>query len=213
MTPNAANDPGVEIAVRLRLACEAHDPTIGGHLDRVRRYADVLGCIAGLSEVRLAELHYATPLHDLGKIGMPMELLNKPGSLSPAEMEVIKQHTIIGHRILDGSAWPVIRCAAQIALSHHECWNGSGYPHGLNGLQIPFDARIVAIADVYDALLSPRAYKPAWDDDRVITEMRKMRATRFDPDFFDLFVSNLPRIAAAAELTLQPQLSEPSSSS
>ncbi len=211
MKRTAANDPGVEIAVRLRLACEAHDPTIGVHLDRVRRYADVLGRLAGLSEIRLAELHYATPLHDLGKIGMPLELLNKPGGLTSSEMEVIKQHTIIGHRILEGSHWPVIRCAAQIALSHHECWNGSGYPHGLSGLQIPSDARIVAIADVYDALLSPRAYKPAWDDDRVITEMQKMRAVRFDPDFFDLFASNLPRMMAAAELSLQPQLSEPSS--
>ena len=207
----AANNPGVEIAVRLRHACEAHDPTIGVHLDRVRRYADALGRLAGLSEARLAELHYASPLHDLGKIGMPLELLNKPSGLTAAEMEVIKQHTVIGHRILDGSSWPVIRCAAQIALSHHECWNGNGYPYGLNGLQIPVDARIVAIADVYDALLSPRAYKPAWDDDRVIAEMRKMRAIRFDPDFFDLFVSNLPRIIASAELTLQPQLHEPGS--
>ncbi len=189
-------DPGVEAAVRLRLACEAHDETISSHLDRVTRYACAIGRLAGLSATRVAELHHATPLHDVGKIGVPIHLLNKPGRLSPEEMEIVKSHTLIGHRILDRSPWPVIRCAAVIALSHHECWDGRGYPHNLRGESIPLDARIVTVADVYDAMLSQRAYKPAWQEERVIAEMRQMRGTKFDPAIFDLFIENLPALAA-----------------
>jgi HD-GYP domain-containing protein (c-di-GMP phosphodiesterase class II) len=201
LPPNS--DPGTEMAVRLRYACEAHDPTIGSHLDRVSRYAAEIGRLTGLSPTRLAELHYATPLHDVGKIGVPIELLNKPAGLTTAEMDVIKQHTVIGFRMLDGSAWPVIRCAALIALAHHECWDGGGYPHGVSGGRIPLEARIVAVADVYDALISRRAYKPAWEEDRVMAEMRQMRAVKFDPEIFDLFVEHLPGIVAASEMALQ----------
>lgn len=203
MTLAESVDPGVEMALRLRHACEAHDSTIGSHLDRVSRYACEIGRLAGWSEARLLELYHATPLHDVGKIGVPTEILNKPGALTSAEMEVIKQHTLIGHRMLEGSKWPVMQCAAVIALSHHECWDGRGYPHGLSGARIPLEARIVAVADVYDALISQRAYKPAWEEDRVITEMRQMRAAKFDPEILDLFVGNLPEIVAATELALQ----------
>lgn len=195
-------DPGLELAVRLRYACEAHDPTIGRHLNRVSRCACAIGRLMGFSAERLTELHYATPLHDLGKIGVPLELLNKPGRLSVAEMDQVKQHTTIGHRMLVGSTWPVIRCAARIALSHHECWDGSGYPQRLRGVDIPLDARIVAVADVYDALLSRRAYKPAWEEDRAMAEMNEMRGIKFDPEIFDLFVGNLSEITSAAEMTL-----------
>ncbi len=195
MNTAPSSDPGVEMALRLRLACEAHDVTIGTHLDHVTRYACELGQLAGLSEARLLELHYATPLHDVGKIGVPIDLLNKPGRLTSEEMEIVKSHTVIGHRILEGSPWPVIRCAALIALSHHECWDGSGYPHGLRGEDIPLDARIVAVADVYDALISQRAYKPAWEEERVIIEMRHLRGTKFDPEIFDLFIQHLPNLA------------------
>jgi len=195
-------NPGVEMAVRLRYACEAHDSTICSHLDRVTRYACEIGRLVGLSAARQDELYYATPLHDVGKIGVPIELLNKPGALSSSEMEVIKQHTLIGHRMLDGSEWPVMRCAASVALSHHECWDGGGYPHALSGAQIPLDARIVAVADVYDALISRRAYKPAWEEDRVMAEMRQMRAVKFDPEILDLFIEHLPAIVASGEVHL-----------
>ncbi len=204
MNARAKQDPGVEMALRLRYACEAHDRTIGSHLDRVTRYACEIGRLAGLSKARLTELYYATPLHDMGKIGVPIEVLNKPGALTPSEMEIVKQHTIIGHRILDGSEWPVMQCAASIALSHHECWDGRGYPHGLSGNQIPLDARIVAVADVYDALISRRTYKPAWEEDRVMAEMRQMRGIKFDPEILDLFVDHLPAITAA-ELVVPAQ--------
>jgi putative two-component system response regulator len=191
-------NPGVEIAVRLRLACEAHDTSISSHLDRVSRYACEIGRLMGLDAARLLELHHATPLHDVGKIGLSQDLLNKPGRLTGEEMEIIKSHAVIGHRMLSGSPWPLIQCAARIALSHHECWDGSGYPQGLAGEKIPIDARIVAVADVYDALMSQRAYKPAWEEDLVIAEMRRLRETKFDPAILDLFLANLRKMFVSA---------------
>jgi putative two-component system response regulator len=193
--PQRATDPGVEMAGRLRLACEAHDAGISQHLDRVSRYACDIGRLMGLSDLQLFELRHATPLHDLGKIGLPIELLNKVGRLTHEEMELIKTHTTLGHRILDGSTWSVMQCAARIALSHHECWDGSGYPHHLVGDAIPMDARIVAVADVYDALMSQRAYKPAWEEDMVIAEMRRLREVKFEPAILDLFIENLPVVS------------------
>jgi HD-GYP domain-containing protein (c-di-GMP phosphodiesterase class II) len=192
-------DPGIEIAVRLRQACEAHDTSISSHLDRVSRYACEIGRLMGLDEKRVQELHHATPLHDLGKIGLPQELLSKPGRLTREEMEMIKSHSMIGYKMLEGSPWTVIQCAARIALSHHECWDGSGYPQGLAGENIPLDARIVAVADVYDALLSARAYKPAWEEDLVVAEMRRMRETKFDPAILDLFLDHLPAMTVATQ--------------
>lgn len=190
--------PGMEVAVRLRLCCEAHDPTIGSHLDRVGRYACEIGRLMGLSLTQLAELHHATPLHDVGKIGVPSEILNKPSRLSREEMETVKSHTVIGYRILQGGDSALMQCAARIALSHHECWNGTGYPHGLSQLAIPLDARIVAVADVYDALMSQRAYKPAWEEELVIAEMRTLREIKFDPQILDLFLENISAIALTA---------------
>jgi putative two-component system response regulator len=189
------SDPGIEMAGRLRLACEAHDASISPHLDRVSRYACDIGRLMGLSDAQLFELRHATPLHDLGKIALPLEILNKVGRLTPEEMETVKTHTLIGHRILEGSEWSVLQCAARIALSHHECWNGSGYPHQLAADAIPLDARIVAVADVYDALMSQRAYKPAWEEDMVIAEMRRLRGDKFDPAILDLFIENLPVVS------------------
>ena len=141
---------------------------------------------------RLHELSYAVPLHDLGKIGLPSALLAKPGRLTPEEMTTVMAHTRIGHGILEDSRWPVIQCAARIALSHHENWDGSGHPHGRAGEEIPLEARLTAVADVYDALSSPRAYKPAWEPDQVVAEMRRLREKKFDPGLLDLFLDYLP---------------------
>jgi len=199
MSASPFPDPGVEMAIRLRQTCEVHDARIASHLDRVSRYACEIGRLAGLPVSRLIELHYAAPLHDIGKIGLPLALLNKAGSLTDKERELVKSHTVIGHRILDGSSWPVISCAAQIALSHHECWDGSGYPHGLSREKIPLDARIVAVADVFDALISHRAYKPAWEEEHAIAEMLKLRGSKFDPEILDLFLQHLPGMALPAE--------------
>lgn len=192
MSELSERDPGVEIALRLRRACEAHDNELGTHLDHVAFYACELGRLARLPESSIRELHYAAPLHDVGKIALPPMLLHKPGALSPEEMEVVRSHTVIGHHILQDSRWGVVQCAARIALHHHENWDGSGYPHGLRGEAIPLEARIVAIADVFDALLSKRAYKPAWDESSVLTEMGRLRGTKFDPALLDLFLAHVP---------------------
>jgi putative two-component system response regulator len=189
---DGADDVSVEIAVRLRLACEAHDVSIGPHLDRVTGYACEIARRMGLPAARVHELTHAVPLHDIGKIGLPVSLLNKPGALEAAEREVIKTHTLIGHRILEGSPWPVIQCAARIALSHHEAWDGTGYPHRWTAERIPLEARISCVADVFDALCSSRAYKPAWDLGQVVDEMRRLRGTKFDPGIVDLFLAEIP---------------------
>jgi HD-GYP domain-containing protein (c-di-GMP phosphodiesterase class II) len=191
-------DPGAEIAVRLRRACEAHDTSIGSHLDRVAHYACEIGRLMGLSERQILELHHATPLHDVGKIGVPVEILNKPGRLTREEMNVVKSHTVLGHRILEGSEFPLIQCAARIALAHHEDWDGTGYPNGLSRTNIPLDARIVAVADVYDALMSQRAYKPAWEEEVVLNEMRSLRERKFDPQILDLFLANISAMSISA---------------
>lgn len=199
----ATSDPGLEMARRLRMACEAHDASISQHLDRVSRYSCEIGRLMGFSAARLTELREATPLHDLGKIALPLEILNKAGRLTAEEMDTIKTHTVIGHRILEGSGSPVIQCAADIALSHHECWDGTGYPNRLVGEAIPLDARIVAVADVYDALTSQRAYKPAWEEDMVIAEMRRLRGAKFDPAILDLFIDQLPVLSL--EVSANPE--------
>lgn len=207
MNAGVLGDPGKEIAVRLRQTCEAHDASIVKHLDRVSRYTTELARHLGLPTAQLMELHYASPLHDLGKIGVPQEILDKPASLTPEEMAVVRTHTVIGHRILDGSVWPVIQCAAQIALSHHETWDGRGYPHGLRGEEIPLAARIVAVADVYDALVSQRAYKPAWKEGRVLEELRQGRGTKFDPAILDVFLAHIGEMALPDELLEMPRAS------
>lgn len=197
MSERAIDPAGVEMALRLRYACEAHETSIGAHLDQVSHYSCMIARRLGLPEAQIECLRHATPLHDVGKIGLSTELLTKPTTLTEEEMETIRSHTVIGHRILAGSGSPVIQCAARIALSHHEAWNGDGYPHGLAGTNIPLDARITAIADVYDALLSQRAYKPAWKQDAVVDELQRLRAVKFDPDILDLFLENLTEVKVA----------------
>jgi putative two-component system response regulator len=189
---------GEEIAVRLRRTCEAHDPSIDPHLDRVASYSCEIGRLLGFSEIRIMELRLAAPLHDIGKIGLPLTILNKPGRLTPEEMELVRTHTVLGHRILDGSPWPLIQCAARIARSHHESWDGKGGPDGLAGDQIPLEARIVAIADVFDALTSQRVYKAAWDHKEAQLEMRGLRGKKLDPAILDLFLEHLPRADEAS---------------
>jgi HD-GYP domain-containing protein (c-di-GMP phosphodiesterase class II) len=193
----SADDFGRETALRLRMACEAYDPDIKSHLEDVTRYTLGLGRQVGLAAAHLERIALAAPLHDLGKIGVPLSIFRKSGPLTPAERQQVEAHTVIGHRLLDGSSSPPLRCAADMALSHHEWWNGEGYPHRLKGPGIPFDARLVAIGDVFDALVSQRAYKEAWDLDRVIEEMRRQRGLQFDPDLLDLFLGHLPVESAA----------------
>lgn len=196
MSASIIDQAGMEMALRLRYACEAHEESIGPHLDRVSHYACTIARLLGQSEAQIEILRYAVPLHDVGKIGLSTELLTKPSRLTEEEMAIVRGHTIIGHRILAGSSSPLIQSAARVALSHHEAWDGSGYPHGLAGADISLDARITAIADVYDALLSQRAYKQAWEQSAVIHELQRLRGIKFDPQLLDLFLENLAEAQA-----------------
>lgn len=193
-----SGDPGVEMALRLRRACEAHESELSSHLENVARFSCQLAALAGLPKDRIEQIRYAAPLHDVGKLGIPASTLTKSGPLSPDEMEIVKQHTTIGREILLGSSWPVIQCAERIAYSHHEFWDGSGYPEGLHGEDIPLEARIVAVADVFDALLSQRSYKPAWSHEHVLAEMWRLGGIKFDPFLLETFLGNLPKIEASA---------------
>lgn len=190
--------PEIEMAIRLRKVCEAHDPTIISHLDNVARYSRELARLVGLPEGKIHQIGHAAPLHDIGKIGLRRTLLEKPGALDSDEMMTIRSHTQIGYNILAGSSWPTIQCAAAIAWNHHENWDGSGYPNGLRGEEIPIEARMVAVADVFDALLSTRVYKSAWAEDQVIAEMKRLSSVKFEPALINLFLENLPEICNRA---------------
>lgn len=191
-------DPGAEMALRLRCACECHESELSSHLENVMRYACELATLIGLPVDRVEQIRYAAPLHDVGKLGIPIQTLSKTGPLTPEEMAIVEQHTVIGREILKGSSLPIIQCAERIAYSHHECWDGSGYPMGLRGEDIPLEARIVSVVDVFDALLSQRSYKPAWSHEHVLAEMWRLGGIKFDPTLLEVFLGNLPKIEAAA---------------
>ncbi len=181
-----------EIALRLVAAAEYRDEESTGHIRRMGMYAEALARALGwhLDDVDL--IRVAAPMHDIGKIGVPDGILLKGGRLTPEEFEVVKQHATIGASMLEGSDIPLLRMAEQIARSHHEKWDGSGYPRSLALEDIPVPARIVAVADVFDALTSVRAYRPAFDEETALDMMRTARGTHFDPEIFDVFIDVLP---------------------
>lgn len=171
----------LETLDRLAMAAEFRDDDTGHHTQRVGKLAELLGRAMNLPEEQTAILRRAAPLHDVGKIGIPDSILLKPGPLSSTEREVMRSHTTIGAKILSGGRSPVMRMASEIALSHHERWDGSGYPGGRAGEQIALTARIVAVADVFDALSSERVYRTAWTPEDVLAEITRQRARQFDP--------------------------------
>ena len=159
-----------ELIRRLALAAECHDATTGEHIERMAQYCFITAQALGLDDVTSENLLKAAPMHDIGKIGLPDSLLNKTGRLDADEVALMRQHTVFGYEILAGSTSKLIQLAAEIALSHHERFDGGGYPRGLQGAEIPLPARIVAVADVFDALTSERSYKKSWPVDREIVE-------------------------------------------
>jgi putative two-component system response regulator len=171
-----------------------NDTETGVHIWRMAAYARELASALGWSAAACADLERAATMHDTGKIGTPSEILRKPGKLDAGEWEIMKQHTRIGYEVLSGSDAPLFRLAAEIALRHHERWDGSGYPDGLAGEAIPESARIVAIADVFDALTMKRPYKEAWPLEQTLAIMRESSGTHFDPRLFARFEEILPRI-------------------
>lgn len=176
----------IETVYRLTLAAEYRDKETGGHIKRISLYSQLLARYLELSENSVEAIFFASPMHDIGKIGIPDSILLKEGSHTMEESAIMKTHTVIGANILKGSDSEILKTAQEIALTHHETWNGQGYPRGLKGEDIPIAGRIVNIVDIYDALRSKRPYKEAFDHAsscKVIDNMKD----RFDPVVFDAF--------------------------
>jgi putative two-component system response regulator len=173
---------------RLALVCEYRDDSTHEHAQRVGRTAAQLARSLGDSDRTVATLRRAAALHDIGKIGIPDSILRKPGRLTSAEFETMKTHALIGEQILGGSRSELLLESARIAISHHERWDGGGYPHGLSGDQIPQGGRIVAVADVFDAVTHDRPYKVARSVREAVAEVRAAAGTQFDPAVVEAFL-------------------------
>lgn len=180
-----------ETVERLAKAIGLHDSSTGAHVDRMAAIASFLGGQLQLDPDRIDLLRVAAPMHDVGKIGTLAEILRKPGPLTDEEREEMERHTVIGHGILANSESELLRMAATIALTHHERYDGSGYPQGLAGEEIPLEGRITAVADVFDALLSDRCYRPALPLAEAVAIIREGRGTQFDPQIVDVLLSHL----------------------
>jgi len=189
----------LQIIQRLGLAAEYKDNETGLHVIRMSHYAQSLALAAGWTASTAEELLTAAPMHDIGKIGIPDQILLKPGPLTPEEWAVMKRHPSIGAEIIGEHPSSLLRLARQIALCHHEKWDGSGYPQGLQGERIPIEARIVAVADVFDALTTARPYKHAWPVEEAIARLQADAGKHFDPTLVELFVQILPEILAIRE--------------
>lgn len=187
-----------ETVERLAFTAEHHDDETGAHVRRMSRYTEVLAR-GSFDEERAATIGLASVLHDLGKIAIPDAVLRKRGRLSPEEMAVMRTHAEVGYQILKDSQSEVLQIGAVIARSHHEWFDGSGYPHGLSGQDIPVEGRLAAIADVYDALSTDRVYRKAFSLRDTIDMMKSEGGTHFDPILLDTFLDHLPELLTAAD--------------
>lgn len=188
-----------EIVHRLGRAAEFRDADTGMHIKRMSHYCQLLCKAYGLNDEDSDLLLYASPMHDIGKIGIPDSILLKKGKLDPDEFETIKKHTVIGKDILSGSESKLLEMAKVIANPHHEKWDGSGYPLGLKREEIPLVGRIAAICDVFDSLTSERPYKKSWPVEEAVAEIEKKSGKNFDPQLVELFKKNLPEILKLKE--------------
>jgi putative two-component system response regulator len=188
-----------ETITRLMRAAEFRDNETGMHIVRMGHFSAEIGRAYGLSDEECERLLMATPMHDIGKVATPDRILLKPGKLDPDEWEIMKQHTLAGYEILKDSQSELLQTAAQIALSHHEKFDGSGYPYGLRGSDIPLPGRICAVSDVFDALISERPYKKAWTVERAVEEIKAGAGAHFDPALVHAFESALPKILEIRE--------------
>lgn len=195
-----AKEAEYEMVVKLGMISEFRDEETGAHIRRISFYSKLFGQLLGLSEEEQNILLYSAPLHDVGKIGIPDNILKKPGPLTPEEFEIIKLHTTIGAKILESdSRFVTLRTGKIIAEQHHEKWDGTGYPYGLTGENIHLYARIVAICDVFDAMTSDRVYRPAFSVEQTVKIMKNGRGSHFDPSLFDLFIENLQEFVKIKE--------------
>jgi response regulator RpfG family c-di-GMP phosphodiesterase len=183
-----------ESLIVLARAAESRDPQTGSHLLRMASYSKIIALALGLSEDEAEEIYLAAPMHDVGKIGIPDRILLKGGKLTPEEWLEMKRHTNYGYDILRSSVTPILKLGGVIALNHHEAWNGSGYPNGKKGHEIPLCARIVAVADVFDALMSPRPYKEAWSLDEALVELTNIAGVRLDSECVNAFMQSIDTV-------------------
>ncbi|MGD2116778.1 MAG: response regulator [Chromatiales bacterium] len=195
----------IEMVRRLGRAAEFRDNETGLHIIRMSKFSRVIAERLGISGAESETLEYAAAMHDVGKIGTPDTILLKPGKLNDEEWQVMKQHPLIGAEILSQSKHRLLQLAEIIAMNHHEKWDGSGYPQGLKGEQIPFEARIVAVADVFDALTTVRPYKRPWTLDEAVEHMKKSSGSHFDPQVVDAFLRCLPSILDIRQRYAEPE--------
>ncbi|MEO0802553.1 MAG: HD domain-containing phosphohydrolase [Cyanobacteria bacterium J06642_2] len=191
---NELKDAYYDTISRLSVAAEYRDPETSNHLKRMSNYSRIIAKHMGMSEAEQNAILLASPMHDVGKIGISDAILLKPGRYSPEEREIMKAHPRIGADILGGSDSALLQRSATIALTHHEKYDGTGYPNGIKGDNIPLDGRIVALADVFDALASRRPYKEAWDLEEILALIRRDTGTHFDPKVVAAFEAGIDEI-------------------
>lgn len=175
----------------LSRAAELRDGDTGEHMERVGAMAAHLACLMGRSQEEVRMLRLIAPMHDIGKIAMPDQVLKKPGAYTPDDRSIMNRHTLIGAQIIGESEVPLFQMAAQAALTHHECWDGSGYPQQLKGEAIPWIGRVIAIVDFFDAMGMHRIYRKACSTEYVLEAMRGLRGTKFDPLILDVFLAHV----------------------
>lgn len=183
-----------EIVYRLSKAAEHRDPETGNHIRRVAWYSKHIAIQLGLSLSEQTLIFQASPMHDIGKVGIPDAILLKSGKLEVEEFQIMKNHVLIGHNILNNSSSELLQMGAIIALTHHEKYDGTGYPYGLQGEEISIYGRISAVADVFDALISSRPYKKAWTMERAISFLKENSCTHFDPVCVNAFFKNWDKV-------------------
>ena len=196
----------LETIQRLVVAAEYKDMGSAAHILRMSEFSALIARRLRLSPQRVELIYHASPMHDIGKIGTPQEILLKPGKLNRREWRHIKRHPTVGAKILQKSTSQLLRLGEIIALTHHEKWDGSGYPKGLRGYEIPIEGRISAIADVFDALTSKRPYKEAFSNDKAFQILWEGRGKHFDPELVDLFVSNVDEIIEIQSVFLSQEI-------
>ena len=177
---------------RLAIAAESHDDETGGHIERISRLTHHLALAVGVPAQEAEMMRHASLMHDVGKIATPDAILRKPGKLDADEWDVMRRHTVEGARILADSRSRLVQLAETIALTHHEKWDGSGYPSGLKGEEIPLAGRITAVCDVFDALISKRVYKGAWTIEEALAEIESQSGRHFDPELVAAFLALVP---------------------
>lgn len=189
----------LQIVQRLGMAAEYKDNETGRHVLRMSHYSQIVALAAGFSQTYADDVLNASPMHDIGKIGVPDNVLKKAGKFTDDEWAIMRRHPEIGAEIIGHHASGLLRMAHLMALTHHEKWNGTGYPYQLAGEDIPIEGRIVAIADVFDALTSERPYKKAWTIDDAVAHLKAEAGQHFDPKLIPLFLDHLPEIIAIKE--------------